>query len=361
MTKGSSNTPAPPAATTSVVLGTYNGARFILEQLESLAFQSCLPLELLVSDDGSSDETLDIVRAFADRAPFPVLVHQNPTNLGFGENFLQAALRARGKYVAFCDQDDVWTPNKLELCEPALTNTGVVLVAHTARTIDEHGSQSGLFLQNIRRNRVRPPLDHDPWGVYFGFSMVFRRELLDVIPPSRRGIDYITGGRPLAHDRWILFLANLVGRTAEIQEPLAGYRQHGANQFGSAEARLARNWRSAALGTSNRYLLAAREQRALVETAANSPGISETEFDHQRAARFWDKAIFQLKARNRVYAARNTLLGAAWIALNLISGAYLTIPHRHFRLRSVMKDLAFLFGTGMKSQRPPAPSGAAGD
>ena len=100
----------PTAATVSVVMATYNGAAFIDEQLRSLAAQTVLPSELVVSDDGSTDGTLVHVERFAEVAPFPVLVLRNTEPLGYGENFLRAARLATGDCIALCDQDDVWLP-----------------------------------------------------------------------------------------------------------------------------------------------------------------------------------------------------------------------------------------------------------
>ena len=97
----------------SVALATYNGARHLREQLDSLARQTLRPGELVVRDDGSTDDTLAIVEDFARTAPFPVRAQRNAVNLGWGPNFLSAALACRGEVVAFCDQDDLWQPAKL--------------------------------------------------------------------------------------------------------------------------------------------------------------------------------------------------------------------------------------------------------
>jgi glycosyltransferase involved in cell wall biosynthesis len=82
-----------PVTDISVALCTYNGGRFLREQLESLASQSVLPAELQVGDDGSTDNTLEIVEEFARTAPFPVGIARNERQLGYGENFIQTARR----------------------------------------------------------------------------------------------------------------------------------------------------------------------------------------------------------------------------------------------------------------------------
>src|SRR5215470_8302349 len=101
----------------SVAMCTYNGARFLAEQLGSLAAQSRLPDELVVCDDGSTDESAEIVKDFARHAPFPVRLEVNEENLGATKNFEKAIGLCRGEVIALSDQDDVWYPKKLELHE----------------------------------------------------------------------------------------------------------------------------------------------------------------------------------------------------------------------------------------------------
>ena len=104
----------------SVALCTYNGARFIIAQLESIAAQSRLPDELIICDDHSRDGTLDLVRRFAVSASFSVCVHANPKNLGSTRNFEQAVEMCKGDIIVLCDQDDVWRPDKLVRIETFL-------------------------------------------------------------------------------------------------------------------------------------------------------------------------------------------------------------------------------------------------
>src|SRR5690242_8630981 len=118
----------------SIAMGTYNGATYLPAQLESLLNQDLAPLELVVGDDGSTDDTLAILKNFSVRAPFPVRITSNPKQLGYGENFLQAASRCTGDWVAFCDQDDVWLPSKLARCAEAIESApaDLGLIVHGA-------------------------------------------------------------------------------------------------------------------------------------------------------------------------------------------------------------------------------------
>ena len=85
------------------------------EQLESIAAQTLLPVELVVCDDGSTDDTMALVRDFARWAPFAVRLYGNENRLGVIANYSRTVSLCRGDYIALCDQDDLWRPEKLEL------------------------------------------------------------------------------------------------------------------------------------------------------------------------------------------------------------------------------------------------------
>src|SRR5690242_9734869 len=177
----------------SVAMATYNGDRFLQEQLDSVARQTLLPCELVACDDGSTDGTLDILHQFAAKAPFPVHVHQNQARLGYGPNFLRAASLCSGELLAFCDQDDVWLEQKLQKCAAVLSRPRNVLVIHSAEVVDERLSPVG-----IRTSRATRPLHFDAgakngwhphnWGWnetldwVRGCTCVFRSRLLREVP-----------------------------------------------------------------------------------------------------------------------------------------------------------------------------------
>ncbi|MBX2845527.1 MAG: glycosyltransferase [Saprospiraceae bacterium] len=98
----------------SVALCTYNGAAFLKEQLQSIAQQSILPDELIIGDDGSTDNTISIIQAFQANASFPVTLIQHSRRLGVKANFFETIHACSGQIVFLADQDDVWKPNKIE-------------------------------------------------------------------------------------------------------------------------------------------------------------------------------------------------------------------------------------------------------
>src|SRR6516164_9097940 len=108
----------PTSKTVSVVLATHNGAKHIEEQIRSIAAQTLAPSELIISDDASSDDTIAIVRNVVSHFGLATRtrINRNRTPLGFRDNFLRACLLAGGDFIAFCDEDDVWHPTKLEKC-----------------------------------------------------------------------------------------------------------------------------------------------------------------------------------------------------------------------------------------------------
>ena len=99
--------------TVSIIMGTYNGAEYIREQLDSILSQTYPLKEIIIQDDGSTDDTVAICTAYAEKYP---IIHfsRNASNLGFNQNFKSAAMKATGDFVAFSDQDDVWFPTKIE-------------------------------------------------------------------------------------------------------------------------------------------------------------------------------------------------------------------------------------------------------
>lgn len=98
----------------SIAMATYNGGAHLAEQLQSFLAQTVLPDELVVTDDGSTDDTLEILEAFIETAPFDVKVFRNAQNLGYAHNFGKAMQLCVHDLVFLCDQDDVWFPEKVE-------------------------------------------------------------------------------------------------------------------------------------------------------------------------------------------------------------------------------------------------------
>lgn len=225
----------PPAdLKISIALATYNGEAHLAEQLQSLAEQTLQPYELVVTDDGSTDNTEDIVRSFAQKASFPVVFHSNPQRLGYGGNFLHAASLCRGDLIAFCDQDDRWLETKLAVCARFFADKDTCLAIHSAETWDGK-TRMGRLYPFHDKTEITPPGITDPLTLTPGFAVLFRRTLLELLDNSDRPncMFGLSNGSIMGHDAWIRLVGAATGKTAQISDVLALYRQHGSNTVGA--------------------------------------------------------------------------------------------------------------------------------
>jgi glycosyltransferase involved in cell wall biosynthesis len=222
----------PPSI--SIALTTFNGERFLAQQLDSLARQSWPPCEVQIGDDGSSDATEQIVRDFAARAPFPVHFHRNPEPLGYGENFIRTALRCSGDWIAFCDQDDVWLDEKLERCAQYIGSghPDLRLIVHDCKQVNEDLQPLGQ-LYNYEGDRLWRRLELPPEWYSLGVSEVFDATLLRDIPSDAR-LSFPWHVHRDSHDVWIALLANATGAIYQIAQPLVLYRRHSGTVTGTA-------------------------------------------------------------------------------------------------------------------------------
>lgn len=205
----------------SVCVATFNGARHVVDQLQSILPQLSGDDEIIVSDDGSSDATVELVHSLNDSR---IRVLCGAGGLGVVRNFERALGVACGNLVFLCDQDDVWLPNKVNVFVDALRSADLV-VSDCHVTDSElrvtyssffflHGSGPGV-LKNIWRNS------------YLGCCMAFRREILKAALPFPQAV-------PM-HDMWIGLLADAMYRVAFVEIPTLLHRRHGGNASPTAE------------------------------------------------------------------------------------------------------------------------------
>jgi glycosyltransferase involved in cell wall biosynthesis len=218
------------APTVTIVVATYNGEAFLMDQLESLAQQTCLPEMVLICDDGSSDRTIEIARAFASRAPFAVEVTINETRLGYADNFLKGASRAETDLIAFCDQDDVWLPKKIKRSIEPFRDPDVLLFYHSSLVVNSELQPAGGLWPHCRNDRVYKPLELNLYLGAVGFSMVFSKKLIRQLDWSNRPIGFSwRPGVPIPHDHWAMLFASILGKVETTKEILALYRRHERN------------------------------------------------------------------------------------------------------------------------------------
>jgi len=216
--------------TFSVALATYNGEKYLQEQLDSIAAQTHLPAELVVGDDGSSDKTIEILERFAETAPFPVHIMRNAENMGYSENFFNISSRCKSNWIAFCDQDDVWMETKLSKVSRIIAkNEGVGVVVHEITTVDEDLNPVNKHEMRIRFSR-KIKATGGYHRLYLGLGIVFKRSLMEDIDWRLRP-SYHHNGKKWAHDGWISVLSYAMTQRYLCAEPLLLYRRHTNNVF----------------------------------------------------------------------------------------------------------------------------------
>ncbi len=205
----------------SVCIATYNGSLYIDEQVQSILCQLSDNDEIIVSDDGSTDDTIEKINAFADsRIRWAGLGGR----LGVIKNFERALSAAKGDLIFLCDQDDIWLSGKVEKCREALRHN--ILVVTDCKIVDselnqilpsffQHRKSGPGLLRNLFRNS------------FLGCCMAFRRELLESVLP-------IPASVPM-HDMWLGAIAETQGKVYFLPEPLSLYRRHGQNASPTAE------------------------------------------------------------------------------------------------------------------------------
>ena len=205
----------------SVCMATYNGEKYIREQIDSILPQLSDSDELVISDDGSSDSTIDIIQGYNDRR---IRLYHN-TRHGVTWNFENALKHSMGEIIFLADQDDVWKPGKVERMKEWLKS--YVLVIHNADVVDMDGVKKGkdyFAMEGIRygfwRNLVK--------FRYLGCCMAFRRQLLLECMPFPRGV--------VCHDYWICMYALAKYRVQIDKETFLLYRRHGNNTSSASEA-----------------------------------------------------------------------------------------------------------------------------
>ncbi|MBU2737242.1 glycosyltransferase [Acidithiobacillus concretivorus] len=217
----------------SVAMATYNGERFIKDQLKSIASQTLLPIELVITDDGSSDETCVIISEFAKISPFPVRLYLNEKKLGYRDNFIKAAYLCTGDLIAFSDQDDIWDNDKLKIQHQYFSDPKVAMVSHPYQVMDTEGRCTNIVFPKMKSIKEYSAADFNPFFSYYGMTLMFRKEIL----PSpecinKRPIDHNTFEHLMSHDQWIPFLAISSQMVVFLPKALTRYRQHNNNTAG---------------------------------------------------------------------------------------------------------------------------------
>jgi hypothetical protein len=323
----------------SVALCTYNGADFLSAQLESILAQSRKPDEIVICDDGSTDQTGSLIEKFTSESSVPISFRVNEQNLGSLKNFEQAIRLCTGDIIALSDQDDVWRQDKLQLFETVFEAApGVGLVFSDAEIVDEdlkplnRRMWDEVGFDAPKRNLVKAGRALEVlitgW-IVTGATMAFRSQFVNLSLPIPDGIAMI-------HDGWIALTIASVAKVALIEEPLISYRQHQRQQIGAPTRKeaAAQPRGMQALDAALRRQNSSAELCRILETLEGRLSAHASSYDSRDALSFIGDYALHLHVRANLPQRRLNRLPR--ILRELLSRRY----HEYANgLRSAAKDL----------------------
>lgn len=216
-----------------ILMSSYNGEKFIGEQIESILAQIGVNIHIIVRDDGSSDNTVSIIKKYAEQYQGKIQIIQGK-NVGIHKSFkyLMESTDDAYDYIAFSDQDDIWDPDKMRYAILSLEFYNSDLYYCASRLVDKEGRELGISTENIEKYK----LYSKDFNIIFcpgaqGCTMVMRRKLYTIM--RNRGIPQDFG-----HDTWIPIVANLFYDTVYDPNTHMKYRQHGGSWTGNRSNRI---------------------------------------------------------------------------------------------------------------------------
>lgn len=215
-------------------MSTYNGSRFLREQLDSILGQSFTNFRMMIRDDGSIDDTAVILQDYAARDERISLVKDEADNLGASSSFMRLVAASTAEYFMLADQDDVWLRDKMErsfakICEMAaeVGDEMPLLVFTDLTVVDEH--LNTLDPSMWHRQRLDPAISSD-WRDLLAQNVVTGCTIIANRAAAAAALPYAIP--EMLHDQWLAVNAARTGRLGYIKEPTGLYRQHGSNVAG---------------------------------------------------------------------------------------------------------------------------------
>lgn len=210
----------------SIALCTYNGEKYIAEQLRSIFNQTLLPDEIVISDDDSKDRTIEIIEELKKETTIDIKTFVNKPSLGVYKNFEQAILKCSGDIILCSDQDDIWKKEKIEKTVNKL-NEGNILAFCNASVVLNDIEHYVAPLWNKKQIKEKKDLPYKSFVMKgtsaAGCLMAFKKELVNKIIPFPDEI---------YHDDWLVTCGAILGKIGIVDEELMYYRQHGDNVVG---------------------------------------------------------------------------------------------------------------------------------
>jgi glycosyltransferase involved in cell wall biosynthesis len=226
----------------SILLATYNGEKYISEQIESLLSQTYQDFTLYINDDKSTDNTYKIISEYAQKHPKKIIASQNEKNTGGTKyNFLRMMIDHKDDYVMLCDQDDIWLPDKISkslakikdmerehgTSTPILVFTNLTVVKDNLEVISY--SYEKMANKNFDKNSLNLAVAMNNVA---GCTAMYNRALSDMIQADRSLHDAKTE-YIVMHDWWLYLMATALGKCGAIHYPTVLYRQHKSNESGA--------------------------------------------------------------------------------------------------------------------------------
>ena len=214
-----------------ILLATYNGEKYIKEQLESILNQTYGNFNLLISDDKSTDNTVGILKEY-EKKDNRIKVFTQKSNSGYIKNFEFLLKQVTSDYYMLSDQDDVWYKDKVSKSYDKLIKENLDLVFCDLEIVDKDLKTINNSMFRFLKINKRIRQYNDFRLIYLdncvtGCTIISRRKFLDLILPLPSTTKY------LVHDYWIALVISMHGKFSYIEEPLIKYRQHGNNEIGT--------------------------------------------------------------------------------------------------------------------------------
>ena len=217
--------------TIDILLATYNGEKYLKEQLDSLLNQTYSNIQIIISDDCSQDKTKEILETYQK---YPqIKIYYQEKNIGYVKNFEFLLKHVEHNLYMLCDQDDVWLPNKIEKTYKKLEEENADIVFTDLEIVNEKGEQlSNSFNTKMHKiHKIKKTIETNKLAYLYntmtGCTILAKSEGIEQILPLPENTKYII------HDSWIALISSLNKKVAYLDEPTVLYRQHVENQVGA--------------------------------------------------------------------------------------------------------------------------------
>jgi len=317
----------------SVAMCTYNGSKYLNQQLESISSQSLLPNELIVCDDNSSDNTIEIIKNFSKKAPFKVRLYQNSLNLGSTKNFEKAISLCDNEIIVLSDQDDIWEKNKLQRITDEFSKSSAIGgVFSNASLIDENGNllkgdlwSSVKFKKKEQREAMKGEifktlLKHN---VVTGATMAFRSEYKNILLPIPKNC---------IHDEWSALLLSVFSKIVPISDKLICYRIHLNQQIGVSQSLEGELKKTREIGKEE-YLKAKKNYEEAKKMIVNHDIIVNKD---KLIIKYLDNKINFMEYRAKIHKTNNKLKRVPLVLKNVVNTHYFLYSSG---FKSIVKDL----------------------